>query len=663
MTSSAVRRLAILQVMLLAPAAGAAPKTRRPRASAETRAASYHLTDKGIVLHGEHLADFVLSGNVAPFSRFVGGLAAQIRQGTFRDVNEKFDGSPSVVLGFSPRGPFVAYKMDLAKKTGTQRLVHAPAEAPQLFKRSAPLAKVYQTLSDVSSAAMERMRGSELEDLVFQGDLLYTEGSDRKTELVDRILVKANQITYEVGRDDPDFARLKRARAGLVIHTVGRRVVDAEGRLSIEPLPAERRDLVERFVDRLASPDLFVIHPFRREVPLPAAAFDEVAAKRLLGRLAAVERLPAGFWDGWNATHLPRFRIFFNSFLRPPHQGGFYRAASRGEPFAYEKLMASYREWLVGRVASEREPPGYAEDFEAFARAHEPALRTLLSGYFDAVQLHYLLAPHLEPATRSKLGGGPVEGLMLRDGPYLAKWVDRLGFTLANNRAWNRTAPSAPFAEWKPGTAFVVMKGQPIHAGHVAMIRAAVERQRGQGDVHVILSDNAPNLAAETWKGLGAAGTKRELIARDYKYVFDAALRQKILTLALGPGVSVHVEKTSVFRNHVAGAKAQELPGKVKRVVGQKEIDEGRFADEFRALGSHLEPLVIDMQEGGLSGTQVRAAVKDLALHGSPSARALLERALGPVPEAERAGLIAEMVAQWRRVDHKAQALLGNQPE
>src|SRR5262245_57382600 len=291
------RALALLALLLLSTGALAA----RPA----QRAAAHHQVDKGLVSHGEHLADFVLTGNVKPYARFVRRLTTQIGEGRLRDVNEKFDGSPSIVLGFSTKGPFVAYKRELERKKGPQRLVHTPAEAQALFRRSPALAKAYASLIEHTREAMAGLQGTDLEGLVFQGDLLFSEGSDRKTVSDDRIIVRPNQVSYEVGRDDPDFGRLSEAKVGFVIHTIGKRMIGTDGRIGIRPASrAGQRDQLERFVERLGSKQVFALHPLRPEIALERPSgtppLDDARAGALLRRIQAIDRLSPAFFEEWH---------------------------------------------------------------------------------------------------------------------------------------------------------------------------------------------------------------------------------------------------------------------------------------------------------------------------------------------------------------------------
>ncbi len=91
----------------------------------------------GIIRHGEHWADLILSqgGSSDPrylraFDESARSLLEQARAGSFARVNEKIDGSPSIVLGFTADNrPFVTYKGDIGMIKGEPRLVTSEQEA------------------------------------------------------------------------------------------------------------------------------------------------------------------------------------------------------------------------------------------------------------------------------------------------------------------------------------------------------------------------------------------------------------------------------------------------------------------------------------------------------------------------------------------------------
>lgn len=668
--------------------------------SRSERSVEDHTIDRGLLTHAEHISDVILAHGAAGDARFlehyrtlIEDLVEQIRKGSLQRVNEKIDGSPAIALGFSPEGkPFVAYKRELdpARKK-KQQLVLSPADADLFYAKTDGLKSLFSGISPEFNSALKGVQ-ARFKNYVFQGDLLFSPGSDRITKEAGKITIRSNTVTYEISANDPLFKSLDQAQVGIVVHTVGKKISGPDGRVLVEPVPSHLKEkLIEDFVADLQSKNVFAIHPWRNDVALPSAKGfpKEVAAKirELLGRIEArTSVLSVGFKTGWGKLHEAQFRVYFNSGLRPPNSGGIYLDASKDLPYRFPNWIDGYYKWLDSKRIpglSEKklkELEHYRKEFDTFLLSYTRELEYLLGAYYDAIRIQYLLLPYMKEAQQSKLGGGTVEGLMLQTDQMIVKWVDRLEFTLQNNIRWARgsTAPGIlpgsselanqfsempePLNQWRPGSVFLVMKGHPVHAGHIAMIRKTIE-ESNRRDVFILLSDKGPNLNAATWKEFGAAERKKDLQDKNYTYVFGAELRAKILRAALGPNAKVFPISTArLWKDYLPVAKAQNLPGKIVLAVGKKEIDAGRYDTQISEFGNQLSLLPIAEQEGGLSGTQVREALK--AIHyGSPkeaaSARKLLESSMSGIQdESTRKALIEEILAEWKKVDETAVKLL-----
>lgn len=553
-----------------------------------------------------------------------------------------------------------------------------------------------------------RVAGVDPAELVFQGDLLFsepqveaesgqTEGEEKKPRVVrtpEAVRIQANSLSYTVGATHPLFVELSRARVGIALHTVGRRVLGPDGRVANVAwnAPADvRRAAVESLVHALRGPTLFAIDTWRKDVVLArsfSAAQVELARELMVGVSARLAMLTPQFKRAWSAKHEARFRIFFNSFLKPGSNGGFFRDAREGKALDYDRLMRRLNGWLAERVKRETED----ESDEAALRElrtgpHAAELRALIEAYFMASQLQYLLMPALGEVFESKLGGGEVEGVMLETSDTIVKLVDRLGFTLRNNAHWNRgnrggsapdtsatgleTSLPAPFDGISGGEAFVLMKGQPVHSGHIEMIRQAVKQNAG-APVHVILSSKEPDLTAQDWRDLGVADTKKALERRNYTYVFDVGLKREILEAGLKSEITrgrVRIHTLNPGLLWVASARwlheretGVALKRPVSLVVGEKEMDQARYDDQLEQYAGVLTPLVIPMQSGGVSGTQVRRALRD-AVSGDAAlekaAMQVIAESLAAVPNARtRARLVKRVIARYREVDARVTELL-----
>jgi hypothetical protein len=195
----------------------------------------------------------------------------------------------------------------------------------------------------------------------------------------------------------------------------------------------------------------------------------------------------------------------------------------------------------------------------------------------------------------------------------------------------------------------MLMKGQPVHEGHIMTIRLA-------NALHpvftVLASQKEPHLEATKLSELGAAANQSDYRARNYKHVFSRELRDKIFRAGLDDSIQVHQVNTANLWRYLDNAMREGAEGKITLVVGQKEIDEGRYNDQLARYGSHLELAPFEMQAGGLSATQIRQWVKDGDV-------VKLREAYSFIPnEIERESIVQQMLREWKAVDEKAQELL-----
>jgi hypothetical protein len=636
-----------------------------------------HSVHRGIIRHGEHLVDLVLAQagttntrHLDAFETIVRSLIEQAANQSAPLVNEKIDGSPSIVLGFTPEGkPFVAYKGQVLRTVREQQLVTTPSEAKRFFSAKPVLAAKYASLINRLAPRL-RAIDSKFHELIFQGDLLFAEEDDGKQINDGSIVLQPNTIPYTIPPDSLHYSAIARAKVGLVIHTVGKRKVDAEtGRLLVEPI-ANRKPLVDAFVAGLRSPNVFAITPLRRNVPIaletPLSSSTVQSIDTLLDSIRAdLSELPETFTSVWRSQLEPSWRPFFNSGVRPPANGGIYLKASKQEPFAFEELVEQYRQWATQRAKATLE----LSQLEAVLQTDSEALERVLRAYYHAIEIQYLLQPSLSEMFQSVLGGAPVEGVMLEHDSTIVKLVDRLQFTLRNNAYRERASSLAqfdlypePFDQWRPGAIFLVGKFQPVHIGHIEMIRQ-IRKQYPDKELYIIASAKAPNLAATHWKDLGAAPRKGDLSKGEYTHVFDQKLRRLMFQHSLGDLAPVYFLDAALFSSYVRLAHAQGLEGNVYRAVGEKEMEAGRFNDEFEKWGSHVKPLAIDMQEGGISATQLRAAIAELSSlkkgEIQETAEETLQKGLSMITDDQaRKRVCAQLIRQWKKVDRRARELI-----
>lgn len=638
---------------------------------------------RGLHLHDEHWIDLVLAQagqvNEQSLNAFLdigNSLLTSIRSGKLEQINEKIDGSPSFVFGWTPQGKFfVAYKNHFAAPT--QKLITDEATARAAFPRSEVLRELFAQIFSRLAPELSRVRG--LRNYIFQADLLFVD-EQRRTLAEDAVVIKPNTIPYRIGHGHPLFTSSSKARVGLAVHSVVLRRSRVD-RLAIAPLENGNngRALIEKMIQQLRGDSVFVIHPHRDNETLSPPThprFFEEAEE--LSQVVAREMrtLDVGFREVYSTGIESELRIFINSFVRTPTPDGLFQTIARGDDIDPIVFIEKFRSWL-----------GTRERFDKSVRALKiltaSKIREELTGvvraYVAAIRLQNLISPSLAPIMRSKLGDGPIEGLMLSTPTNVVKWVDRLTFTVANSlqNARNNAAPvapvapdaptisdenpfaelPAPFNEWRPGQAFALMKGQPWHPGHFKMLGIG---QVEYGSVLVVASNKAPDLKADTGKALGAAETLKLLGQGIYKHVFGVKLRKKLFNAGIGDNPNVHAffMNTGDMWRYLKIAKEKGLPGKIRLIVGQKEADEGRYNDQLARYPDHFEVTAIPLQENGISATAIRALIKRAASGDAEALEELNEVYSFVSEDKERESFISSMLREWKAVDRAAKRIL-----
>ena len=649
----------------------------------------------GILRHSTHLADLILAASLPShqegldaFATLVTNLVESIKRGHFSFLSEKIDGSPAVMLGFTAQQqPFVAYKGGMARARGPQALITSAADASRWCTRNSEVLSIYQDCISLMGPALQ---SAGLHDYVFQADLLFTPRNGARRIESDRITIQANPsgLQYRIPATDPLYAQACSAPLGIVIHTVGKRHLDpASGK--IEVIPCGEYPKIAELVSSLRANGIFAVHPWRFRVPARAgesqpttSQLESEVAERLHSIRQRLSRLSPEFQTEWKRTST-KFATYLNFELYPPGRGGLYRAAAAGAAFDFRKFKQGFQRWLVMRQQGfnpasgesfKKEDPRLAKElFNPFLRRHGPELEVLMGAYYEANRIFYALKPFLKEALSSKLGGGPAEGFMLGQ----IKVVDRLAFTMLNfstgrNRAFAQRFPvngaalaqntaaelPRPFEQWRAGAVFCLCKLQPLHAGHVAMLRAA-KQQAGDAPFFVIASDKQPNLEAALWKAFGVTSTRRELQERSYTHVFSNELRMRLISQVPELEDCTFLTNPGFLWSYLARAKESGERGLANLVIGEKEALEQRYAEQLEAFSSHLQLLAIPEKKGGLSGTQVREAVRTAALSDTAEAWQTLHQALEYVNQKDRrTQLIRALIREWKRVDRIAQGLV-----
>lgn len=650
----------------------------------------------GTLKHSTHFVDLLLDPvpgmetNTFPgldrFRTSVHAFIGEIEAGEIALLNEKFDGAPAIALGFDATNrPYVTYKLGIDRASG-DKLVRNMGEARQHYGKGA-LGEIYESLIKHLRCQMLRF---EDKDLIFQADVLFTPGNGAMEVTKKAVTIQPNLVVYELPAGSKFYEFAANAQIGLVVHTVARRVINPEtGAISTEPI--EDVEAVEKFVKAIRTPDVFVIDPWSRSVQVDRGGDIFTYEKKyriesILEEVCAnIGSLDPEFRKDWK-YFLAQFKIFLNSSLQEDRSGGIYSAAVADEQFNFELITALFRAWLIGRSEevgvtpkgkkSSRVRPVMVKNFETFLKKYRDSFFAYLKAYFDAIRIEYMLRHHMPEVAESKLGGGRTEGVMVGR----VKFVDRLEFTMSNfaggkigrkkaksaskPRKRAKAQPRMPqlYRKWYGSTpvsaAFFIGKLQPPHIGHIAMLRSAIETF-GVDRVFVMPSLKAPDFTARHWKDLGVAATKKKLEAGLYEHVFSPALREEMLKFGLPEGVHVQLADPRTFWRYMNRNRDRKREGRVALIMGQKEIDESRFKQQFGRFADYIVPHVVEMQGGGVSATAVRQlGIRRLYETRYEDAYDFLWSAFGYIPEKERNRVIGRLIAEWKRVDNAVRRLV-----
>lgn len=658
---------------------------------------------RGLPAHKEHLADLILdlkpglTENAFPgfyvLHQLSIHLLKQIRARKLDFVNEKIDGSPALRFGFDQQGrPFVTLKSDLERKSGA-RLVRTPQEADELFENP-ELALILKESITVLSEAMPAYGNSSL---LFQGDLLYTQSNGARKKRKGGFDITANPtgLTYKVEKTDPLYDQVRRSQMGIVIHSASMMSFDDQGHPVVGD-PVFGRDVIEEFAAKIKNDDLLALTPWRHDLAVAQNLSDqeldqliEQAVDYLQSIHKELQKITPEFREEW-CRYLAQFVVFLNSRLKEGKDGGLFRGAQADEAFKFELLAEHFGGWLQRRsrqvnispsgAKSNKTSQKLAADYAVLLKDQPDQLYGVMHAYFLAVKLHYLLQSALQEAFASKLGGGEIEGLIVRDEQLGVdvKFVDRMEFTRRNFAGESKRripirgesrrhlrVDDLRLAEKGDllfdGAIVYMCKLQPFHAGHVALCAQAVADYGAQNLV-IVASHKEAQLEASALGKTKLADRVSDIVERQWQYPFSLDLRRELISHGIPEGARLFMEGTDVFFGALKRIKDEGAKIRVRLLVGAKELEQGRYDVLLREYSDHVNLLSYDLFEEGLSATQVRFHVRRLSEEGDMESLEFLLKALDYIPhKKERMRLIGQMIFEWREAENAVRQILFRQ--
>lgn len=638
----------------------------------------------GILSHGEHAVDLILvqgaitgSELIDSFENIARQLCSGIANGKL-EINEKIDGSPSIVLGYDQNDQaFVAYKGGLTRKS-KQLLFRSQEDVFEAFKKPEdPRRALYIGLVEHVLPQMNAVK-EQYKDFIFQADLLFSANADRKKVEAKSISISSNTITYTIQSNDPLFNHLSKAEVAFVGHTIARREI-APSTQRVNAASLVDAENLSGFLKHITSEKLLALDPFQTAIIQGREQATELE-DILQNKIALIRQhfavVSPEFRQLWGESLLAAFRVFNNSTLHPGATGGIFTKAVKNRLLSTRAFISSFYQKFSKPY--KRLPKGdpkraeYARVLKAISHVKKVFpndFEALLKAYYQAISLQAEIDKVLKSSIKSKLGGGPVEGIMLSTGDIIVKWIDRLDFTRKNNERW-RSGDDArwrelavlpePFNIWKPGCVVMPMKLQPPHLGHIEMIKNVIAAHPGK-EIIILASDKEANLDADSCKDLGLAPTKKKLRAKEFTHPFSIEIRRRLLVKALGEKVTITVVSPSILRDYLRRAKETGLKESITLAIGEKERNAGTYEGDLKTYAKLLKPYYVPAQCQGINATSVRLALQKSIFENDPSSMSVLDLALGYIDDSEeRRSLIEELKSQFLAADQAAQRVLGN---
>jgi hypothetical protein len=377
------------------------------------------LEDSGVIKHLTHLEDLVLDGKVQ-FVNVIKNLLRIARQHEGADdtlVVEKIDGAPALFFLNDPRnGEFGVSTKSIGSKT--QKIAHSSKEIRNLFDKEGLQIKL--------EAALIYLKGLNLNNYAFQGDVLFTREDVRKQRIKgkDYLTFTPNVLMYAVAIDSNSelYKKVASSEFGLVVHTIYKIEKDDESlKLTQVRNPQVIYNLVKQAED---VQGLFMTHPFHPQIKLEVAEEDIKKIEDLLAELEKTSyKSPSPFTK-------QLFARFVNAMIR------------ENWPVSWEGFNSWIQQDMNTEMVKKKTKKGQDAVEEKYYKVQEeiesPSFRNFLKAYLTALEIKKIFL-RVFGKVQSKLGAtffgqeltGP-EGFVLSADDGIVKLVDRTVFSRQN---------------------------------------------------------------------------------------------------------------------------------------------------------------------------------------------------------------------------------------
>ena len=369
------------------------------------------------LLHLQHLEDLHIDNGAAGFHHAVATLKhakEHVESGhENKDITQKIDGAPSVVLGHHPETGklFVASKSAFNK---TPKINYTHEDIERNHGHAPGLVHKLKAVLDNAHKILPKHG-------VFQGDVLHS--GDDVTHGKDKASFKPNTITYTAHGKDADA--VKKSKVGIALHTEykGKTLEDMKAG------PIEDHGVFKKHPDVFNAPVTF---------KSTGTKMSAAASKKFHEHLAKAEEANKKIDYSHVTPHAGHINTYVNQTVRagttPTHAG-------------LIEHMQSNKEKAVGSVKTEKAKAQKAEHHDTLIGSangeHKDSLHHAFTVHKHLQAAKDMLVGHMDKThegLESRINGKKVgpEGYVSNHGGKMVKLVNRAEFSKANFAAFGK---------------------------------------------------------------------------------------------------------------------------------------------------------------------------------------------------------------------------------
>lgn len=419
----------------------------------------FESSSKQMELHLTHIEDLAIERGKEGFLEFVSTIDLLIKklqgQESDLDVNAKIDGSPAIIFGRDPRKEFknqffiaLKYSVDPTKGIIKEdaKLLHSERDIKQYYGDRPDFAKKLTNIFN------ELNRAYDNSGLIYQCDVLYGSGEDKKIQNIDGedyIIFKPNVIVYAIPVDERSdlYNQVNNSSVGIVVH---------------DSFSVTSKDNLLYLKHKTRKIDNLIQSGKRANVLILGANFGQVNVNvdnkttlKINGLLGECNQLISQISDDFNSSYvnsqiMEYLKIFINKQIDLPSSGIFNKGFKSNNISIFisdfKKFLEKRFDVIISKKKTERGRAGQLSKLKeliSYLELHKDSLLALLTLFSKMIIIKRLLLNLIERLTHDlsktffespdgSLIATKGEGHVLFNGDTHVKIVDRLEFTKIN---------------------------------------------------------------------------------------------------------------------------------------------------------------------------------------------------------------------------------------